>query len=282
MPRKEKKKKLTAAEVSAKREADFLEHCVKIGVNPDTSSSGESMTESEDQEKDELDRQSDDEDDLDKLEKEVAIPETDIHVDHKSTAEVEDRDIEGKSGSITGIKTNLQPRAISMPITSILMTDNSHRSPVHHVVQSSSQARLDSLTAEIPIPSDQQLHKSPSRLNLKSGGSPAKSPIPKVGSQTGKRIQVQQPPYATPSKNLKEKPTLWTTPPPNLRPVSEDNRHMSSPIISTPKLLTPTADQEAVTDEGGVSNVRKELSFADELVSTRYFKDKKTFSSLRL
>ena len=160
-----------------------------------------------------------------------------------------------------------------MPITSILMTDNSHRSPVHHVVQSSSQALVDSSTAEIPIPSDQQLHMSPSRP--KSVWSPAKSPIPKAGSQTGKRIQVQQPPYATPSKNLKEKPTSWTTPPPNPGSVSEENRHMSSPIISTPKLLTPTADQESVTDEEGVSNIKKELSFADNLVSTRYFKDKK-------
>jgi hypothetical protein len=163
MPPNNKKKKITAAEESANKEAEFRDLCVKNGVNPDTSSSGESTNESEDQWKDDLDRLPDEEDELDRREKEAAIPETDIHVESKSIAKVEDRDIEGKSGSITSIKTHLQPRSISMPITSIHIKANAQISPVQHVLPSPSLVLLDSSRSESPIPSDQQVYKSPSR-----------------------------------------------------------------------------------------------------------------------
>ena len=261
------KKKMTPAEASAKREEGFRELCRTKGVNPDTEEDEDEDSSGGDTE------QSDDPRPADcQMRKRTTNSTTRGESGMTTVKDVLDR---------TSDEEDELDRHAREPV--LKSTTDNNASEEEEIGEEEDEADSTSVLSSVEF-------ESPVRSRRKTV---IESPILKVGGQPRKRSQVNEPPCATPSKNLKERPKEWHTPPSRL--VASRSNRLLPPNPSVEEFSgsiksmgasaveehisrdTPNYEEDPSENSGGIESIEKS-STAKTLSFAQIISEKRTYN----
>jgi len=300
------KKKMTPAEASAKREEEFRDLCRIKGVNPDTEdedddSTGGGTVQSDDPMSDDCQTKKRSTNSTSRGESDTTTTKVAPNDEPDGCSDDEDerdRPYEKVQASGRSLHTNTSGEVLNRTSEEEDDLDRQAREPVLKSTTHNNPSKDEAIGEEedgsdnTSVPSSVEF-ESPVRSLRKTV---FKSPILKAGGQPRKRSQVNEPLCATPSKNHKERPKEWHTPPSRMaaQSVSRLSRLLPPPnpsvdestgsinstgasaVIEQISRDTPKYEEDPSTNSGVIestekSSTAKKLSFAQIISEERTY-----------